>query len=730
MGAVDGSSEERRWVPRAADWVGSLAALCLLLPGRFDLSGAPHSVPARSAQPAPPSVEAKPAPEVTGRMAVASGGSGGSSGRGGLTVVVWSPRRGPVSGARVVLRNLWEAETWQRESDARGEVRFESPPEGECLLRAWGPRGCSRVVGPVSCQGGGPPVQLWLGPCEHVVLELRHAVTGKAPSGGRARLLLDATGRWALSGTAGSNGRVALGPLPAGRYAAQVGAEGMLSREVRFVVPASGPVRVELVPGGRVEGEVLDAEGRPLKGAWVRWDLGRPDGSSEDAPSSGWGRGSGSGRLIPLGQLGVVPGPLRPMPASLAPVSMPTPDALQTRADADGHFVLRGVPPGRGRVVASAEGHAPRASRWWQLPPGGELDRLSLRLDPGGVLHGRVLAAMGERGVPRVPVLAEVDLEPAPRFTSTDGEGRFQLEGVAGDVRLTLGPPGPGRVRAVVHVAAGRIREASWRLPGLVGALQVRVLDAAERPVEGAWVALRSARRSIQGRWEARTGQDGFARFEAVVEPPWLLEAWHETKGEASGRLDASPPGGEAVLRLRAMRVLRARVLEPDGRGVEGVRVTWTSRVREEARTDRTDDEGAFALQVGAQEAGVLRIEAAGFVPWSLHVTPEVEIPRRIVLQPAGSVEGRVRDRYGTEVHGARVCVAEGQQQECGGASAVSDASGRFVLAGVAAGDRWLWVEHPAAGTARVGPVRVLPGERREGVEVRLPERADRVVPR
>ncbi len=568
-----------------------------------------------------------------------------------------------------------------------------------------------------------------------VTIELRDASTGRVISGGWVRVLLDAAGRWASRGGRRVEERLVLGPMPGGRYTVQGGAEGFLPRVLEVTVPTDEVVRVELVRGGRISGEVLASDGRPLVDAQVRWDMGRPDVGAARASraSPRWGQGRSKGSWVPRGQLGVLTGPLPPIPEAFAATSTPAASSLVVRTDALGRFVLQGVPPGRGRVVASAPGHAPGASQWWQLPPGADLDGVTLHLREGGALLGRVLSADGSRGIAHLPVLAEAALEPLPRFAATDEAGRFRFDGVAGDVRLLLGPPGPGRLSVEVHVAPGERHEASWRVPIMQRRVQVRVLDAAGRPLEGAWVTLVSARADVQGRWEAVTERDGFAHFDGVVEPPWRLAAGHEGWGELERRVEGIPERGEVELRLRPLRSLSARVLDAMRRdGIEGARVTWRplGRSEQQGRSVSTDGAGRFVLVVGEGEEGWLHVTAEGFVSRRLHVGSSDPLPTRIALRPAGSVEGRVRDRYGMEVHAAVVCSTSEEEAPCEGESVRSDASGRFVLEGVPEGDRWLLVSHPAAGRVWVGPVRVRRGERSKGVEVRLPERGDRVVPR
>src|SRR4029434_9470008 len=100
--------------------------------------------------------------------------------------------------------------------------------------------------------------------------------------------------------------------------------------------------------------------------------------------------------------------------------------------DDGGHFVFEGVEPGTVSVAAKASGWQEEKLDALQVPRGYALEGVDLRLKPGAILTGRVLAPDGRPaiGAEVAPVEEQPDMV---RFKGavTDADGRYRIEGIA-----------------------------------------------------------------------------------------------------------------------------------------------------------------------------------------------------------------------------------------------------------------------------------------------------------
>jgi Carboxypeptidase regulatory-like domain len=106
----------------------------------------------------------------------------------------------------------------------------------------------------------------------------------------------------------------------------------------------------------------------------------------------------------------------------------PIEDCTAARTDAQGRFRIGGLPPGKNRVIASADQLAPTISPFNLTP---DSQPLRIVLDPGATLSGTVVDAAGH---PQSGVAVGCnqwnveDSTPLARSTKTDVAGRFKLE--------------------------------------------------------------------------------------------------------------------------------------------------------------------------------------------------------------------------------------------------------------------------------------------------------------
>ena len=253
-------------------------------------------------------------------------------------------------------------------------------------------------------------------------------------------------------------------------------------------------------------------------------------------------------------------------------------------------------------------------------------------------------------------------------------------------------------------------------------ALRGRVVDALGRGVE-AFVRAKQVRGAWwQGDWTptaAGTGQFALAAvpagtldFAVFVPGRWNLEGWRfET-----------PTTEEVVLRVGAgARLASGTVKDGAGVPVAGARVTLRveATLADGARSlplaarllAVSDEAGAFAIESGVTGRVLsLRVDATGFLdfveepsraPWTgLALEPTREAVFPVVLWRGGTLEGRVLERRSgkplpgavVEVHASAV---DAHIPQTPLRTARSDASGRFVVEGLAVGLGLLSVKHP-----------------------------------
>jgi len=461
-----------------------------------------------------------------------------------------------------------------------------------------------------------------------------------------------------------------------------------------------------LRPAVAVEGTVVDPRDEPIEGAEIH--------------------------------LGV---PQNTMPNQLAFFD-PQGLGLRALSGRDGRFELSGLMPGVGYELAVlAPGHAPGVVGFGPLEVGAEKPDLRIVLETGRRGVGRVVGADGEPiagaevRIVRLPEkgMRARTITPAdePIGAETDAEGRFFVTGLApGEVELHARAPGHAPVRIPgIEVPAERnefdlgevVLEPGARLEG-------RVVDTEGRAVAGA---------------ELRLGKDP-----DLMSPRIQPFGWPSSASDARGRFifedlrpdervflriaksgydlaEASAEPGEEKLEivLEGHLSLSGRVIDPEGRPIEGARVSIGGEIDGRfygiSAGATTDAEGRFETDKVAPDATLVRAWARGHQP-----SERIPLERgeegalaevEIMLELGFEVEGRVIDSVGAPVMGALVFVESSGGSP--GPSGQSDSEGLFRLEGVAPGEAELAaVEGPRQVTEAI---EVGPGSR--FVEIVLP---------
>ncbi len=362
--------------------------------------------------------------------------------------------------------------------------------------------------------------------------------------------------------------------------------------------------------------------------------------------------------------------------------------------------------------------------------------RIVVTVRPVVTLTGSVRDAATGQPLARATVVAAPAGRDGNVSADTDARGNYTFAALLPDrYRLYAGRPGyvsgPSDYATAepldLRSAAASRRDFALRaLPRVRG----RVVDAEQRPVDGALVALGTkSTPNLYGRWGwdpfgdegVRTGPDG--AFTLVLPDPEAAaedEPFERDRplvvlkeGYAAAQVEASKlSGGSLVVVLTRGVELSGLVAGPDGTPLAGVAVTaaedgafggtilptyvllasdekgdgWTS----------TDANGRFSMRVHPV-VHHLSFRKAGYAPKLVrgHDARHGE-PLAVALEPAAVVRGRVSRADGRGV--PEVDLALVDRASIGGRSAQTDADGSFVIGDLAPGAYQLTATHSELG--------------------------------
>lgn len=650
--------------------------------------------------------------------------------------------------------SLWPAR--RAETDASGLARLRGLSEGSYDLRASHGASVSPTLhGFELARGAEETVTLTLAPGRMITAVVTDGDAEAAPVVPGADVVLVESGvaSFPLRGRSDGKGRVVLGPIASGPATLSARAPDFVGGPL-VVVPErpDGPVRVPLVRGGRLRGDVVDDRGFPIEGAGIevigtdRYGLPiaeTPLASRFRSTHFEWSLG-GPLALIPAGELGVMPGPVPPIPhgpslgvvRSLAPPDAPPLDegsALPAPwiTDAHGEFDARPVTPGRVRALVRHPDYVETASDLVSVSSGGEA-RVRVVLLRGGKVEGRVL---DDRGFPvenaQVSLAAERGTFERRELTARDGS--FAFTGAPWKVTLSVArPDDPGRpvLRRALDIPEGGQLELELTLPAARESLTVTVVDGSGTPLELAEVRVTSLAPDVPLRKTLFTGEDGQVEIEDAAGLPLrvLVDA---PRFSAMERV-LEPAPAELQVVLDAGVIVTGRVTAVRGRvGVADAIVTLRGQVQR--RSTSSESDGAFRFESVTPGPIELRVShpdyADATVTYQVSSTGRADRPLElepIDLEEPGEIEGRVVDVDGNPVDGARVGVGFVPTYLPEGAlpygMTLSDGQGSFVLRGVRPGKQRLSAYAPGVGRGSVDAIEVVSGRSASGVVIRLTE--------
>jgi protocatechuate 3,4-dioxygenase beta subunit len=475
-----------------------------------------------------------------------------------------------------------------------------------------------------------------------------------------------------------------------GRAWAQAEAPGHLGKRIPIERPqlrSGGRMpTVALSPATVVRGQVVDARGAPVGGAALT--------------------------ALPEAVLA-----LRPVP----------PGAGDRGASGkDGRFALRRLRPGDVyEIAATRPGFLPKAVRIAAPLPARTPPPLRLVLVPARAARGRVRDLEG-RAIPGAEVLLRVGTfrrspkpfapprpEDKPFQAVTDARGEFQVGEIPGiELELLVRKPGfaPTVVRGLeVKAGAGPADLGTFLLrPG--AKIAGRVVDREGKGVAGALVheveELASPLDHFADRLkgeipDATAGADGgFVLDDVPAGLPLHLLVQAEGFLPAGVRGVRPPTAAPVTVRLEPAAAVRGRIADEEGEPVAGAEIglQWSAALPGHdipvgdpvSRLTASDAEGRFEIRGSPAGRIRLAVAARGFLPpepleLTVPLPPGEELT--LTLQRGATLQGRVTTSAGEPVGGARI--------SAGGAAALADDDGAYLLGGVALGPMEVEAFHP-----------------------------------
>ncbi|HEY2366295.1 MAG TPA: carboxypeptidase regulatory-like domain-containing protein [Polyangiaceae bacterium] len=656
---------------------------------------------------------------------------------GSITVHVVDQADKPVQNARVRIAGtaLWPSR--EGHTGPKGGVKLAGLFAGSYSLRATdGTRASPIEIGVMLAAGEDQELTLHLLPGRMVTVHVTDGDADDADDVSGARVVLAESGLspFPLEAVTDKRGRATLGPIAPGPATVSARAEGFVGKSaVNVPEPLAGEVRVVLAKAGTLVGRVVDARGFPIGSATI--ELVGSDfsgGPIDDDPRRSDFRAaqfaaalSGPAQLVPAGELGVVPGPVPPIPRG-SPMTFGAPTSTSSArsepwvTSGDGTFRASPATPGRVRALVRHPEYVETWSDLVTIPPGGEA-HVEIVLRAGGSLEGRVQDTQG-RAVAGARVEMSATHGTLERSTRTASDGTFAFAAVPREVSLDVfesEDSSSPSLRTTATVETGERKEITLTLPAARDPVAVRVKDDRGYPVASAQVSIASLDPSAPLRETGFTDARGETELAGARGLPLRVEVsapGHAPKVES---LDAAPETLDVALDVGA--AFDATIRASRGAPVEGADVVlYTSSIVRHLRSDARGHVEAADLAPGAARI-VVRAPALATTEKSFTLPASLG---NVDLDAESVVEGEVRDERGDPVVGARVAKDRVPVFLAQGAPppdvAVTDARGRFRLGGLAAGAISIEAYAPEVGRGRAENVHITPNRPTTNVRITL----------
>jgi len=663
-----------------------------------------------------------------------------------IAVTVVEPDGKPAAGATVLAAGtgLWPARSTV--ADAQGAARIGGLRGGVFDLKARLGDEVSRTELAVPVKRGEvKEVKLTLEPGRRV----RVVVTDGDGDGDGAPPVKDAAVVLAEEGLTsfpmhartGPDGAAVLGPIARGRASVSARAAGFVARTVA-VAEGAVEVRVPLLRGGTLAGDVVDDRGYPVAGATIEVIGTDTEGMPIDETSAMLDFRDerfelalpGPAPLIPMGELGVMPGPIPDLPPASAAVDTAAAGGAGARRGGDpwvtrgdGTFRCEPIPPGRVRAIVRHPGYVETLSDAVTIRSGAE-STVHVVLRQGGWIEGRVLEEdkTPVRGARLELAATRGSLE---KVTYAADDGTFTFAAAPDEVLLSVArPEAPGDVVARVTVTVPDRDRARVEiiLPRPREPVSLRVVDDRGYPVDRVEVRAVSLDLADPLRRTLFTDDHGEAELRDAAGLPIRFTLVRPGKAPLVQVVESVPK----ELRLTMLEGIEGRgnVTARDGRDrVADVELTLFTASG--ARHVRTDAEGWYHLTDLAPGRVRIATSHPDHAPQQVIVVIEGDRDHpadlgTIDLEEAGEVEGEVLDADDRPVAGARVARDAVPTYLSAGplprGIVATDRKGRFKLGGLPAGKVALEAYFADLGRGRAEDVPVRAGRTTDRVKIVL----------
>ncbi len=579
-------------------------------------------------------------------------------------------------------------------SDANGRYRLDGVPAGLQRVEALAPGNLvARKGGLRVAAGAETPADLTLGRGAEISGAVTDSLTRRPIAGARVFLSehfgsgVEAPGPVAVVRT-DSRGRFSAAGLLPGEFEVRAEKSGYLPAELPKVAasgaaPAAAPL--VLTPAASIAGRVVDAQGKPVRGATVRLE----------PPRGGRGRfGGGLAAMRRGSQFGAA-----------------------TRSGPDGSFRLDGLAAvsNGAPLIATHAGFAQAERPGVTLKAGQALAGVVLTLTPGLAVKGRVVdeasqpvagaeirVAVSEgRGGGRRLARAFGGAAPSAPNAVSSADGTFTVSGlVAGPYDVTATHDGFSP-RTASALPAPAKQASGW--PPLVlargAAVSGTVHDDQGAPIVGAAVSVLGE--GLDPRQTTSDGSGAFRLEDLAKGRPLMLAA--NAPGFAFSSRSVTPPAEGVTIVLGKSGTVRGRVVDAStGAPVTAFTVGASPAARGRGpgggafrgggpSEAQYADDGAFEISV-APGTWDIRASADGYRPADVsNVELEAGATKEgleLSLKRGGGLAGHVVDPRGNPVAGASVACCDAGTRPGGlaggsGPSATSDGDGHFQLDGL-----------------------------------------------
>jgi len=631
---------------------------------------------------------------------------------------------------------LWPSR--RAETDKDGTVLIGGLAEGAYALRAAkGDRASETEIAVSLERGAEKEVTLRLGAGASIAVRVVEDDLEHAPIRGAQVVVAEGgLSAFPIEGATGKDGRAILGPVAKSvPVIVTARSPGYVSKSVAVDPTSASAVEISLARAGTITGRVTDARGFPIAGATlvvVGTDF--QGGPIDDDPRREQFRSAhfqsalgGSVPLVQAGELGVMPGPVPPIPHFSAPEMAPSMDIPRgTQNDmsrspwvtkGDGTYTITPITPGRVRVLVRHPEFVEAESELVSVSPGGEA-RADIEMHGGGSLEGKVVDVAG-RPIGRAHVTILATRGSMERSTRTGTDGSFAFASVPPELTILVSradDPLQIGARVEVVVPEGKSKEITVTLPEARPPLRVVVTDDRDYPLSNAQVTALSIDPSSHLRSTSFTDARGEVSLNDAKGIALSLEV--RSPGHAAKKIRVAPGQEKVVVALVPGEIVKGDVRDSHGGAIAGADITIYTEAG--VRHARTDKKGLFG--VGDLAPGPIRVVvvADGFAPVSKAMSVDASNGRRpsdaprIEMEEEGIVEGVVVDAKGDPIAGARIAKDTVPLFFSSAPStvrqAVSDAKGRFRLGSLPEGEVSIEAYVPDVGRAAKGGVQVSRG--------------------